>query len=155
MVFKWCLNKSNEHLPPDHIGRVISSEIWQFSIYVMHMVAGSINKWKKWTETIFAKNFARNCDNNNTWNIGCLIDEFVPETHWPSNPATQQPSVLYWRLTDFRYLHRKHTSWVQDPYAAITEWPNWLKGWLKICLAGLLFGCYGWWQRIASQGQGA
>ena len=67
------------------------------------------------------------------------------------------------RMTDFsafhskifKYLHRKHTSWVQDPYAATTEWPAWLEFWLKSWLAGLLFGCFGWWQRIASQGQGA
>ena len=58
-------------------------------------------------------------------------------------------------LDFFEYLHRKHTSWVQDPYAATTEWPAWLEFWLKSWLAGLLFGCFGWWQRIASQGQGA
>ena len=30
---------------------------------------------------IFAKNFARNYERNNTWNIRCLVDEsFVPLT---------------------------------------------------------------------------
>ena len=42
---------------------------------------------------IFAKNFARNYEENNTWNIRHLVDEsFVPATQWHS--------VLYWRLSD-------------------------------------------------------
>ena len=44
-------------------------------------------------ETIFAKNFERNYEKKNTWNIRCFVDEsFVP--------ATQQTSVLYLRLSD-------------------------------------------------------
>ena len=43
---------------------------------------------------IFAKNFARNYEKNNTSNIKCLVDvSFVP--------TTRQPIVLYWRLSDF------------------------------------------------------
>ena len=43
---------------------------------------------------IFAKNFARNYEKISTWNIRRLVDEsFVP--------ATQRPSALYWRLSDF------------------------------------------------------
>ena len=44
-----------------------------------------------------AKNFARNYEKkNNTWNIKCLVDEsFVP--------ATQRSSILYSRLSDFRF----------------------------------------------------
>jgi hypothetical protein len=44
----------------------------------------------------FSKNFARNYEKkNNTWNTRHLVNElFVP--------ATQRPSVLYWRLLDFK-----------------------------------------------------
>ena len=43
---------------------------------------------------ILAKNFARNYEKNKTRNIRCLVDEsFVPATQWPS--------ILYWRLLDF------------------------------------------------------
>ena len=42
---------------------------------------------------IFAKDFARNYEKNNTWNIRRLVDEsFVP--------ADQQTNVLYCRLSD-------------------------------------------------------
>ena len=37
----------------------------------------------------------RNYEKNNAWNIRCLVDElFVP--------SIQRPSVLYWRLSDFK-----------------------------------------------------
>ena len=43
---------------------------------------------------IFANNFARNHEKNNTWNIRLLVDDsFVP--------LSKQPSVIYCRLTDF------------------------------------------------------
>ena len=43
---------------------------------------------------IFAKNFARNHEKNNTCNIRCLVDDsFVP--------SSKQPSIIYCRLTDF------------------------------------------------------
>ena len=43
---------------------------------------------------IFAKNFARNYEKNNTWNIRRLVNEsFVP--------ANQQTSVSYCRLKNF------------------------------------------------------
>ena len=46
----------------------------------------------------FCKGFCKKLwKKNNTWNIRCLVDElFVPSTH--------QPSVLYWRLSDFKNL---------------------------------------------------
>ena len=44
---------------------------------------------------IFAKNFARNYEKKNTCNIRCLVDKlFIP--------ATQQPSLLYGKLSDFK-----------------------------------------------------
>ena len=45
---------------------------------------------------IFAKKYARFYErNNNTWNIRRLVDDsFVP--------SSEQPSVLYCKLTDFK-----------------------------------------------------
>ena len=49
---------------------------------------------------IFAKNFVRYYEKNNTWNIRRLVDEsFVP--------VTQRPSELYWRFSDFKTLLTK------------------------------------------------
>ena len=49
--------------------------------------------WKieKQIERIFAKNFARNYEKTNTWNIRRLVDESFFQ-------STQQASVFYWRL---------------------------------------------------------
>ena len=48
----------------------------------------------KKNETIFAKNFARNCEKK-TWNIRRLVDDsFIP--------ANQKTSVLYRRLSDIK-----------------------------------------------------
>ena len=42
----------------------------------------------------FANNFARNHEKNKTWNIRQLVDDsFVP--------SSNQPRVLYCRVTDF------------------------------------------------------
>ena len=47
----------------------------------------SKNQWRS-TEIIFAKNFARNHEKNNTWNIRPLDHEsFVPETQGLIDPA--------------------------------------------------------------------
>ena len=52
-----------------------------------------IKNIRKLIETIFATSFAKN-NTIFTWNIRCFVDEsFVP--------ATQRPSILYWRLSDF------------------------------------------------------
>ena len=48
---------------------------------------------KKYIESIFAKNFARNHEKNFTWNIIHLVNESYV-------PANQQTSVLYFRLSD-------------------------------------------------------
>ena len=49
--------------------------------------------WKKFC-TEFSKKLWKK---NNTWNIRCLVNEsFVP--------ATQQASILYWRLTDLQKM---------------------------------------------------
>ena len=74
--------------------------------------------WKKnkkinWQD--FCKEFARNHEKNDTWNIRRLVDNsFVPSSKWPSvyckltefwsmGQLTQLPSLLYWRLSDFRF----------------------------------------------------
>ena len=45
---------------------------------------------------IFEKNFARNQEKNNAWNIRRMVDEsFVP--------ASQQASILHCRLSDFKF----------------------------------------------------
>jgi len=48
---------------------------------------------KKLIEMTFAKNFARNCEKKDTWNIRCLVHKlFVP---------ANQLIILYCRLSDF------------------------------------------------------
>ena len=44
---------------------------------------------------IFAKDFARNLEKNNTWSIRRLVDESF----------AQQSSISYCKLTDFWYGH--------------------------------------------------
>ena len=60
---------------------------------------------------IFAKNFVRNFEKKNTWNIRCLVVEsFVP--------ATQRTSVFYWMLSDFKKaqgISLKIQNWVNSP----------------------------------------
>ena len=55
----------------------------------------SIRKNKEISWNYFCKDFARNCEKENTtWNIRCLVDgSFVP--------VNQRTSVLYCRLSDF------------------------------------------------------
>ena len=57
------------------------------------------NNWKGFCKEFLKKLWKK----INTWNIRCLVDETI-------GPAIQRPSVLYWRLSDFRWK----TPW-KDP----------------------------------------
>ena len=45
MVFKWCLNKSNEHLPPDRINISIANIPHEFKILTQPLLSG-LTGWK-------------------------------------------------------------------------------------------------------------
>ena len=63
-------------------------------------------------ERIFARILQEIMKKNNIWNIRRLVDNsFVP--------SSKQPSVLYYKLTDFRLLgeslpHHKDFSWLMS-----------------------------------------
>ena len=69
---------------------------------------------------IFAKNFARNHEKNNTWNIRRLVyNTFVP--------TSKPPSVLYCKLMDFFIMNygkgniKKKTFLLVHMYLSLTE----------------------------------
>jgi hypothetical protein len=54
-----------------------------------------IKKWKNELKEFLQRILQQIMKENNTWNIRHLVDESF-------GPSTKQPSVLYWRLTDFK-----------------------------------------------------
>ena len=65
----------------------------KYSFFIVSYRLRALKIYKK-DEMIFAKNYARFYEKNDTWNIRRLVNELFA-------PLAQQTSILYWRLSDF------------------------------------------------------